>query len=296
MTGLFPTLLTGLLVLAAVLLLAPRQSVTTRLWRLFGRGGLESTLHPPSGSQTAGIERRGGWPGIIPALSSRMSVVRARTEHGPQNAMTLAVQQMAALLKGGRSQGRLWEELMLVHASPSTRSPSGAPGFFRAGQRPETGRTLGRASLDVVAAAKGASALGLPVSTTIRSAALRGSFLTDSRERRVWFDVAACLDVADASGCPLADVLTRLAAQLEVEDDAEAARQTALAGPKSTVTLLSWLPLTGLGLGVALGVDPLAMLLGTPIGFAALVAGAVLTLAGRLWSARLVRSAAGGPA
>lgn len=296
MTGLFPTLLTGLLVLAAVLFLAPRHHVATRLWRLLGRGGLESTLYPPSGSQTARTERRGRWPASIPGLASRMGFGRARVADGPQNAMTLVVQQMAALLKGGRNQARLWEELMMVHAGPSTGSPHGATGSIRKRQRPETGRTLGRASLDVVAAARGASTLGLPVSAAIRSAALRGSFVTGSRERRVWFNVAACVDVADASGCPLADVLTRLAAQLEAEDDAEAARQTALAGPKSTVTLLSWLPLTGLGLGVALGVDPFAMLLGTPIGFAALVAGAVLTVAGRVWSARLVRSAAVDPA
>ena len=105
--------------------------------------------------------------------------------------------------------------------------------------------------------------------------------------------MAACFDIAAASGCPLADVLTRFAAQLEVEDDAEAARQTALAGPKATVALLTWLPLLGLGLGVCLGVDPLAMLLGTPFGMAALVAGIGLTVAGRIWSARLVRAAAG---
>jgi tight adherence protein B len=105
--------------------------------------------------------------------------------------------------------------------------------------------------------------------------------------------LAACFDIAAASGCPLADVLTRFAAQLEAEDDAEAARQTALAGPKATVALLTWLPLLGLGLGVCLGVDPLAMLLGTPFGMAALVAGIGLTIAGRVWSARLVRAAAG---
>jgi tight adherence protein B len=49
----------------------------------------------------------------------------------------------------------------------------------------------------------------------------------------------------------------------------------------------------GLGLGIALGVDPLAILLGTPLGLAALAAGVALTVAGRLWSARLVTAAAG---
>jgi tight adherence protein B len=112
------------------------------------------------------------------------------------------------------------------------------------------------------------------------------------RDARTWSELAACFDIAEASGCPLADVLTRFAAQLEAEDDADAARGTALAGPKATVALLTWLPVLGLGLGAALGVDPLAVLLGTPLGLAALAAGAGLTVAGRIWSAKLVATAA----
>ncbi len=92
----------------------------------------------------------------------------------------------------------------------------------------------------------------------------------------------------------MADLLARFAAQLEAEEDAEAARQTALAGPKATVRLLSWLPLLGLGLGMALGVDPLGILLGNPWGVATFVAGLVLTAAGRMWSSKLVAAAAGG--
>nr|WP_307034261.1 hypothetical protein [Arthrobacter sp. B3I4] len=103
-----------------------------------------------------------------------------------------------------------------------------------------------------------------------------------------------CFEVARASGCPLADILTRFAAHLEAEDDAEAARQTALAGPQATVRILTWLPFLGLGLAVLLGVDPRAVLLGTPFGPVALVVGLALTGAGRIWSAGLVRSAAGG--
>lgn len=131
------------------------------------------------------------------------------------------------------------------------------------------------------------------MSEAIRKAALAEFPRVDSRDSRIWSELAACFDIADASGCPLADVLARFAAQLEVEDDAEAARQRALAGPKATVSLLTWLPLMGLGLGIALGVDPLAILTGTPLGMAALAVGTGLTIAGRIWSARLVHAAAG---
>lgn len=144
----------------------------------------------------------------------------------------------------------------------------------------------------MLGSARVAAAGGTPVSDAIRRS-LPSAFPRRDRESRIWADLAACFDVAEASGCPLADVLTRFAAQLEAEDDADAARQTALAGPKATVSLLTWLPLLGLGLGMALGVDPLAILLGTPWGLAALAAGIGLTAAGRLWSARLVAAAAG---
>lgn len=201
--------------------------------------------------------------------------------------LTVVVQQLAALLKGGRAPSRLWDELWLVYAgSGGPRRHDGTP----------NGQRLDAASVAILAAARGAALRGASVAEAIRLA-VRGSGLpAKSGEPRMWTELAACFEIAEASGCPLADVLARFAAQLEAEDDAEAARQTALAGPQATVTLLTWLPLLGLGLGVCLGVDPLAMLIGTPVGAAALVAGILLTIAGRIWSARLVRAAAGGAA
>jgi tight adherence protein B len=145
----------------------------------------------------------------------------------------------------------------------------------------------------MLGAVRAAAFRGLPVSEAIRRAAPAAFPRAVDREPRIWLELAACFDIAEASGCPLADVLARFAAQLEVEDDADAARQTALAGPKATVSLLTWLPVMGLGLGMALGVDPLAMLFGTPLGMAAFAAGVALTIAGRIWSARLVHAAAG---
>ena len=214
--------------------------------------------------------------------------------------MTPVVQQLAALLKGGRSPARLWEELWVVYGGGFLDARG--PGYGRlAGQRvpvpapspgPGSAEGLPMGSLAVLAAARAAAARGTPVSAAIRRA-LPEAFPGKGRDFRIWSELAACCDVAEASGCPLADVLTRFAAQLEAEDDADAARQTALAGPKATVRLLTWLPLMGLGLGTALGVDPFAMLLGTPLGLAALAGGIVLTVAGRIWSSRLVAAAAG---
>lgn len=252
-----------------------RKALKTGHPESWDRGGARGS---GSGSGTGKGGRRGAsgaWRAIWPGKSRQ-------PEHCVP--MTVVVQQLAALLKGGRTPSKLWDELWMVYATDG-----------RSGDGPADGPSLTPASLSMLSVARAAAMRGSPAADAIRaasSAAFRGS---KSRERRIWGDLAACFDIAAASGCPLADVLSRLAAQLEVEDDAEAARQTALAGPKATVTLLTWLPLLGLGLGAALGVDPLSILLGTPFGMAALAAGVALTVAGRIWSARLVRSAIGTP-
>ena len=236
----------------------------------------------------------------VPATGSptaHRGVRRWRRRDAPPVSMTLLVQQMSALLKGGRTPSRLWDELWLLHGGESSAALTGEEA---------SGRTsaLAPGSVRILAAARAAAMRGSPVGAAIRSAGTAATGGTGAgkirrsragagvREHRVWVQLAACFDVAEAAGSPLADVLTRFAAQLEAENDAEAARQTALAGPRATVRLLTWLPFLGLGLGLLLGVDPVEVL-GTPSGAAALTAGLALTMAGRIWSARLVRVAEG---
>lgn len=262
-------LLAVVLVLAVLLVLRPPHGAAARFRRAAAR----------TSPSTAGAR---------PLLrGSRQRRLGKGEEPGVH--MTLVVQQLAALLKGGRTPARLWDELWLVYGVPGPNSSADSTATPAAGGTRQSGPG---GSIAMLASARAAARTGVPVSQAIRRS-LTSVFPRASRERRTWSELAACLDVAEASGCPLADVLSRFAAQLEAEDDADAARQTALAGPKATVTLLTWLPLMGLGLGIALGVDPLAILLGTPLGLAALAAGVVLTVAGRMWSARLVASAAG---
>jgi tight adherence protein B len=207
--------------------------------------------------------------------------------------LTVIVQQLAALLRGGRSPSRLWEELWMVHGGRDQSVGSGKPEVSKGRGKASGLPRLSSGSLRVLAAARAASMIGVSVAEAIRASAAKDLVAGNPVERRIWGELAACLDVAEASGCPLADVLTRFASQLEAEDDAGDARQTALAGPKATVRLLTWLPVFGLGLGMVLGVDTLGILLVNGIGMAALAAGAALTVAGRIWSARLVHAAAG---
>lgn len=278
-----------LLALAAVLAFGPAQGAAARLRRAGFRGAGAAGGRGREGLLARQLRRREGTAGRLGRYGwgpYRWGRNRRGTGAAPGLSLTVVVQQLAALLKGGRSPGRLWEELWVLYGQPQgTREGVPAPG------------SLTPASLAVIAAARAAAANGTPVSAAIRRSLAAGGadqrgISRHHRDARIWSELAACFDIAEASGCPLADVLTRFAAQLEVEDDAHAARQTALAGPKATVALLTWLPVLGLGLGAALGVDPLSVLFGTPLGLAALAAGAGLTVAGRIWSAKLVATAA----
>lgn len=313
-------LLAGVLVLAAVLLFRPPGGSAGRVRRAVGSAGAGGT--GPVGVWRGAVNANGAGGGrsSVGALGQGRDRAEARGTSqgrwwlaGRRSArkqeclsLTLVVQQLAALLKGGRTPARLWDELWLVHGgrlepvSAAVKAGArmsldltGAADLSRGPAAGRSGPSLSAGSLVMLGAVRAAAFRGAPVSEAIKKSAQAVFSRTHSREARIWCELAACFDIAEASGCPLADVLARFAAQLEVEDDAEAARQTALAGPKATVSLLTWLPLMGLGLGMALGVDPLAILIGTPPGLAALAAGVVLTIAGRFWSAHLVHAAAG---
>jgi tight adherence protein B len=193
--------------------------------------------------------------------------------------LPLFVHQLTGLLRAGRSPTQLWQDLENVYGEAAVR-----------------GSVFAVQALPVISTARRSAALGLSVPAALRSAGIPGSPPARDPARAgvppgLWRDLAACFSVAERSGAPLADVLARYAVQLDAALDARAARDTALAGPKATVALLSWLPVAGILLGYLMGVNPLAVLFGTPAGTAALLLGAGLMAAGRLWSKRLVAAA-----
>ena len=102
--------------------------------------------------------------------------------------------------------------------------------------------------------------------------------------------VAACRLAADL-GAPLAPLLDGVAGQLAAQAEADGDRRAALAGPRATAQVLTWLPVLGVLLGAAVGADPFAVLLDGSIGSAALVTGVGLVLTGRVWTGRLARRA-----
>jgi tight adherence protein B len=103
--------------------------------------------------------------------------------------------------------------------------------------------------------------------------------------------VVAGARLAARTGAPLAAVLERVGAALADDEAVEVQRRAALAGPRATVRLLTWLPVVGAVLGWSLGADPLGVLLDGGVGTALLLAAGLLTWTGRRWSGRLLRTA-----
>lgn len=110
-----------------------------------------------------------------------------------------------------------------------------------------------------------------------------------SRERL--HDLQLSLRMSESAGAPLATSLERAAEHAEERIDALLGRQSALAAPRATGRILSWLPLLGLGLGVLMGSDPVGVLTGSILGVLTGLLGLGLAFAGRRWTAALVHRA-----
>ncbi|MEU2246892.1 type II secretion system F family protein [Streptomyces sp. NPDC019224] len=102
--------------------------------------------------------------------------------------------------------------------------------------------------------------------------------------------VAACWRVAVGSGAGLATGLTRLESALRAERRQREELRAQLAGAWSTVAVLALLPVLGMGLGAALGADPLKVLLHSTAGLICLATGGLLEVCGLLWATRIVRT------
>ncbi|MGV9311224.1 type II secretion system F family protein [Streptomyces sp. NPDC003691] len=176
-----------------------------------------------------------------------------------------------------RVRNRRAEEVIALCGSLAAELRAGLqPGQAMAAA--DAGRALGSAEPAVLAAAR----FGGDVPRALRDAAAEPGAEGLS-------GIAACWSVAVGSGAGLAAGLDRLEAALRAERDQKEDLDAQLAGARSTIVLLAFLPLVALGLGMLMGADPLRVLLHTPAGLLCLLAGAVLEAAGLCWAARIVR-------
>lgn len=159
-------------------------------------------------------------------------------------------------------------------------------GELRAGQEP--GQAL-------LAAARDSGALGTAEAAVLAAARFGGDVAGALRQAAQGpglgglAGVAACWRVAVDGGAGLAAGLDRLEGALRAERRRRDELRAQLAGAWSTVVVLALLPVVGLGLGAALGADPLGVLLHSPGGLVCLVVGGLLETAGLLWAVRIVR-------
>ncbi|MER5458990.1 hypothetical protein ABT008_29925 [Micromonospora sp. NPDC002389] len=122
------------------------------------------------------------------------------------------------------------------------------------------------------------------------SRATRGIDVLDDRPRRL---AEAAVRLADRTGAPLAELVERIEADARSTDRGLGAAAAQAAGARATAWLLAALPVGGIALGYGIGVDPLQVLLHTPIGGACAVAAVVLQAIGLLWADRLGATPAG---
>ena len=253
MTGFW---IAGLLAVAWVLLMAG-QSPTILEW-----GGGD-------GSGTGGGRfRYSGDTGWTVSSGQPDGGRQKRTTEDELHRLPLLVHQLAGLLAAGRTPGQLWADAARLSGNSAGASA-----------RDSIPLTLERAAR--------AASFGLSPVPVLHQAAQASSGL----HAIFWEDLAACVQASERSGAPLAGILGRYAQGLEAVLDSRAARASALSGPKATVRLLTWLPLGGLGLGFVLGTNPLAVLVQSPVGWAAAATGTALGLTARFWSRRLISRA-----
>jgi tight adherence protein B len=142
-------------------------------------------------------------------------------------------------------------------------------------------------SAEVAATVAGMIAVGGSAAEGLRLAAQQEA--GPGVEALTWLAVTA--EVIERSGAPAAVVFEGvgegLLAQIAQADE----REVALAGPRTTAAVLAALPLVGVALGAVIGVNTVAVLLGTPLGWSCSAGGGLLWIAGRRWTSRLVDSA-----
>lgn len=202
------------------------------------------------------------------------------------------VWRLAAMLRAGLAPARAFQLLAEENAEDEkTSGESQAKSLFTGKENPlrAKNRALELAQEDIqtlLTTCAETAAKGLPLAEAMQAATLKRNYSNQRVE-----ELRACWNIGERTGAPLASVLERLARYLEQEIDLSQARDSAMSGPKSTGTILSWLPLLGLGLGILMGTNPVGTLLGSIPGAVAGVLGVFLALAGRRWTARLVQRA-----
>lgn len=192
----------------------------------------------------------------------------------PAEDAAAVVERLAALLAGGGAPGNAWNQLAEFSKFQTGAIPKAR--FWRRKRRAPAEPVEGQIAREVRAGADAAE-------------------LLRAHPNAAWRALGATWRLAEATGAPLGPALRELAAGFRDIGQSEREVAIALAAPQATSRIVLALPIVGLLLGSLLGFDPLGVLLGGPVGWALLLAGAVLMLLGWWWNQRLVKTATARP-
>ncbi|MDQ0908777.1 tight adherence protein B [Streptomyces canus] len=258
----------------------PWRRLVGQLRQVRGRLGFEWW------AAAAGLVIAGLGSSVLPVLAGAAGVpllrrVRlARTERRVRDRRADEVIALCAMVAGEVRAGRQPGEALVraVRDFEGTVVGGAGSGGFGPGA-PEFGG-LGETQAAVLAAAR----FGGDVPGALAAAARRPG-------AEGLLGLAACWRVAVDQGAGLAAGLDRLEGALRADRDQRADLRAQLAGARSTAWMLAALPVLGLGLGAALGADPLHVLLHTGSGLGCLLVGGLLEGVGMWWATRIVRGA-----
>jgi tight adherence protein B len=202
---------------------------------------------------------------------------REKRERAGEEAERVAelVEELVALMEAGVTAEAAWGYLREFSAHPL----AGLVGV---------GIAAGERTADAVARAAGAWAVEQRSGVTARS---RSPADVSRTADASWTVLAAIWRVADVAGAPMVPALRRLADALRDRAETERDVHVALAGPRATAQLVSWLPVVGMLLAVVMGVDLVGTLTGSAVGWALLSIGVLLLVVGRRWMRTLLRRA-----
>lgn len=264
-----------LAVAAAIMLVPAPPTLPRRLGALAGAGRLVPADHRLSGGRFA-------WP----AVDSTAAVASAAVLAGLV-ALTRGVAVAVAAMVAAATAGHV------VRASVARRRA--------AAERDELIAALRLLVAELEAGSRPGAALRAVAATSARHADQLSALARAVESGSGWPNAAASTSVvgrltqawrvSERSGAPVADVVSRIVADLDDTRDRDRQVAAALAGPRSSATLLAGLPMVGLGLGMAMGADPVHVLLDTTPGRVVGAVGAVLDALGVVWTMRIAAAA-----
>jgi tight adherence protein B len=226
-------------------------------------------------------------PGAVPASPSPRWVVPALTF----GAMAVVGPLVAVPLGLGLGARELWRlrrrrQEAVATADRVLETCELLAAEVAAGQPPGHALARAAAAWPVLAPAAEAGTLGGDLPRTLRELADRPG----ASELRL---VGAAWEVAHRSGSGLADALDRVSTSVRADRTTRRVVESELASARATARLMAGLPVLVLLLGGGAGTSPWTFLVATPIGWACLVGGLALGLAGLWWIERIAAGVVG---